>query len=393
MTEALQAPREGVPDVITTDAQLRAYAARCSGTGPVAIDAERASGFKYSQRAYLIQTRTAEAGTALIDPITATDFSELAQSFADREWILHAASQDLACLADVGLVPQRIFDTELAGRLLGRERVGLAPIVESELGLVLSKGHGAADWSTRPLPDAWLNYAALDVEVLIELRDVLAAALDASGKREWAEQEFEHVRVNLAAPPVRTDPWRRTSGIHKVRKLRNLAVVRALWTERDRIAAQRDISPGRVLPDAAIIAAATAMPSTLSELSVVPGFTGRGQQRRIATWWAAVDRARGLPESKLPAPNPPGDGPPAPRNWPDRNPAAFGRLEAAKAKLAALSEQVQVPVENLMQPDLVRRMCWEPPVDLDSTLAAGGARPWQIDLVGPVLRAAFVTGE
>lgn len=389
----LAAPVAGVPELTVTDAQLAAYAARCTGSGPVAIDAERASGFKYSQRAYLIQTRTAEAGSALIDPIGISDFTPLTEAFAGREWILHAASQDLACLAEVGLVPERIFDTELAGRLLGRERVGLGPIVESELGLLLSKGHGAADWSTRPLPDAWLNYAALDVEVLIELRDVLAAELAATGKSDWAAQEFEHVRINLSAPVKRADPWRRTSGVHKVRKLRNLAVVRELWNERDRIAQRRDISPGRVLPDASIIEAATTMPASLDELSATKGFTGKGQQRRIATWWGAVDRARSLTEAELPQPTPASDGPPAPRNWADRDPEAFARLERAKAALAELSERVHVPVENLMQPDLVRRMCWQPPADLETALLAGGARNWQRELVAPLLRDAFVTGE
>lgn len=392
--EPLHSPREGVPEIITTDTSLAEYAELAGGTdSPVALDAERASGFKYSQRAYLIQVRTEEAGTALIDPITVNDLTPLAQAITGREWILHAASQDLACLAEVGLVPERIFDTELAGRLLGKERVGLAAIVESELALALEKGHGAADWSTRPLPDPWLNYAALDVEVLIELRNVLAAQLQAAGKHEWAQQEFEHVRVNLAAPPLRSDPWRRTSGIHKVRHRRNLAVVREVWTERDRIAAQRDISPGRVLPDAAIVTAATALPTSLLELGTLPGYTGKGQQRRIATWWRAVERALAMSESEWPQPAPPSDAPPAVKNWPDRNPAAFARIEEAKPAIAALSESLSVPVENLLTPELVRRVCWAPPPEISTFLAAHGARPWQIDLMAPLLTQACASAE
>ena len=165
-----------------------------AGTGPVAVDAERASGFRYSQRAYLVQLRRAGAGTVLIDPIPlSSDLHELDPVLTGPEWVLHAASQDLPCLAEVGLAPTSLFDTELAGRLAGLPRVGLGPLVEQLLGLSLEKGHGAADWSRRPLPDDWLVYAALDVEVLAELRDVLAALLAEQGvfltDSEWVEDE------------------------------------------------------------------------------------------------------------------------------------------------------------------------------------------------------------
>src|SRR4030095_12945005 len=114
----------------------------------------------------------------------------LATALAEGEWVLHAASQDLACLAELGMKPRRLFDTELAARLAGFERVGLAALTEQLLGFTLEKHHSAADWSTRPLPQAWLSYAALDVELLVELRDALAAELIAQGKDEWAAEEF-----------------------------------------------------------------------------------------------------------------------------------------------------------------------------------------------------------
>ncbi|MCW2681075.1 MAG: ribonuclease, partial [Frankiales bacterium] len=251
--ELLLAPREGVPPVVETGAALAEVVARfAAGTGPVAVDAERASGYRYSQRAYLVQLRRKGAGTALIDPIGCPDLSELSSVLQDDEWVLHAASQDIPCLAEIGMVPPRVFDTELAGRLAGFERVGLGAMVENVLGLRLEKGHSAADWSTRPLPDSWLVYAALDVEVLVELRDALEEELRAQGKLELAAEEFEAVR--LAAPPgPRTDPWRRTSGIHRMRNRRQLAAARALWEVRDAMARRRDTAPGRILPDAAIV--------------------------------------------------------------------------------------------------------------------------------------------
>ena len=268
-----------------------------AGTGPVAVDAERASGFRYSQRAYLVQLRRAGAGTALIDPIPlGSDLHELDPVLTGPEWVLHAASQDLPCLAEVGLAPASLFDTELAGRLAGYPRVGLGPLVEQLLGLSLEKGHGAADWSRRPLPDDWLVYAALDVEVLVELRDVLAALLAEQGKLEWARQEFEAVRT--AGPPApRAEPWRRTSGIHRIRKPRALAAVRALWEARDRLAAERDIAPGRVLPDAAIVDAAVVAPTSPAALAALPVFRGRSQ-RRLTVLLVRGAGAGGAPRSR-----------------------------------------------------------------------------------------------
>ncbi|MGB2719052.1 MAG: ribonuclease D, partial [Rhodococcus sp. (in: high G+C Gram-positive bacteria)] len=239
----LLAPADGVPDVVDTPDAVRAAAALlASGHGPLAVDAERASGFRYSQRAYLLQFRRRGAGTVLLDPIPVTgDLAPLAEVINPLEWVLHSADQDLPGLAELGLVPATLYDTELAGRLAGFDRVGLGAIVERTLGLALQKGHGAADWSTRPLPDTWLNYAALDVEVLLELRDAMAEELDQQGKTEWAAQEFAHI-LTLGPPKPKTDRWRRTSGIHAIKSPRTLAAVRELWTTRDELAAKRDVA-------------------------------------------------------------------------------------------------------------------------------------------------------
>ncbi|WP_433280270.1 HRDC domain-containing protein [Pseudonocardia xinjiangensis] len=370
---------------------MRTAEAFAAGSGPIAVDAERASGFRYSQRAYLVQLRRAGAGTALIDPIPLrSDLSELAPALRGPEWVLHAANQDLPCLAETGLTPSSLFDTELAGRLAGLPRVGLGPLVEQMLGLSLEKGHGAADWSRRPLPEDWLVYAALDVEVLVELRDVLAGLLAEQGKLDWAMQEFEAVRT--AGPPQpRAEPWRRTSGLHKLRKPRALAVVRALWEARDRLAAERDIAPGRVLPDSAIIEAAAGAPASPGDLAALPVFRGRAQRRLTSYWFAALQQATQLDAAALPAVTPPADGPPPVGRWADRDPDAAARLTAARAAVVAVGLEWSVPVENLLQPDLLRRLCWSPPPDGDvaAALRAGGARPWQIELLTPHLETAL----
>jgi ribonuclease D len=386
----LTVPADGVPDVIADPhALLIAADQLAQGQGPIAIDAERASGYRYGQRAYLVQLRRAGTGTLLIDPTTTGPLDVLVEPLTSDEWILHAASQDLPCLAELGLRPTSLFDTELAGRIAGFPRVGLGPLVERMLGLALEKGHGAADWSTRPLPEPWLRYAALDVEVLLELRAALIDELEAQGKLDWALEEFAAI---VAAPPAtpRAEPWRRTSGLHRIRKPRLLATVRELWTERDLIAQERDLSPGRVLPDAAIVEAAQSDPKDLEGLLALPGFKGRGARRYDTRWWRAIERARALPSDELPTAAAAVEGPPPPRTWPDRDPAAAARLSAARAALSALSEAQAVPVENLLSPDLVRRLCWEPPETIDASgvrarLEAGRARQWQIALTLPLL--------
>ncbi|GGP83697.1 ribonuclease D [Streptosporangium pseudovulgare] len=386
-------PREGIPPVVESPAELaRVVRAFASGTGPVAVDAERASGYRYSGRAYLVQLRRAGAGSALIDPIRCPDLSVLDAALADAEVVLHAASQDLPCLAELGFRPRALFDTELAGRLLGYERVGLGLMVENVLGLRLEKGYSAADWSTRPLPEDWLRYAALDVEVLVELRDVLYEELKGAGKLTWAQEEFAAVLAHRAPAP-RSDPWRRTSGIHKVRSLRGLAVVRELWTLRDGFAREADLAPGRVLPDSAIVTAALELPRTTKALTEIPPFTGRSARKHLREWLAAIGRARTLPESQLPQPSTPGDGPPPANRWMDRDPVAARRLAAARAVVTSLAEEHHMPAENLIQPDAVRRLTWEPPPAVDEDSVASrlrelGAREWQIELTaGPVAKA------
>ncbi|WP_405858590.1 ribonuclease D [Streptomyces sp. NBC_00090] len=387
-------PREGVPPVVETeDALAEVIAAFAAGSGPVAVDAERASGYRYGQRAYLVQLRREGAGTALIDPVGCPDLSGLGEALAGTEWILHAATQDLPCLRDIGMLPTSLFDTELAGRLAGFPRVGLGAMVESVLGYALEKGHSAVDWSTRPLPDPWLRYAALDVELLVDLRDALEKELDRQGKLEWAHQEFDAIASAPPAPP-RKDPWRRTSGMHKVRRRRQMAVVRELWTARDKVAQRRDVSPGKVLSDAAIVEAALAVPVNVAALTALPGFGNRMGRRQLEQWQASVDRARALPESELPQPGQQVAGPPPPRAWADKDPVAAARLSAARASVSALAEELNLPQENLITPDTVRRVCWEPPAPADAegvaaALAGHGARRWQVELVTPLLVEAL----
>lgn len=362
-----------------------------AGTGPVAVDVERASGFRYSQRAYLVQVFRRDVGVFLFDPPAIGSFAPLQDAIGDVEWVLHAASQDLPSLRELGLEPPSLFDTELASRLLGHERVGLAAVVEDTLGITLKKEHSAADWSTRPLPDTWLDYAALDVLHLVDVRDHIAAELEEQHKTEFAAQEFAATLAQPPRPP-RDDPWRRLSGLHQVRGARNLAVARSLWEAREEYAQQQDISPGRLVPDRSLVAALLANPQSKQALAGVQAFNGRASRTQLDRWWDAI--VRGREATLLPRERIPSDALPPARAWSDRNPEADARLKLARPAVEEIAGELHMPTENLLKPDLLRRLAWAPPAlttdAIADALTALGARPWQIEQTVQKILDAFV---
>lgn len=373
---------------------LLAVESIAAGTGPIAIDAERASGFTYSQRAYLVQIFRHGAGTFLFDPPAIGSFTELNDVISTEEWILHAASQDLNCLREIGLHPSRLFDTELGARLAGLPRVGLGTVVEELLGIHLAKEHSAADWSTRPLPQSWLVYAALDVELLVDLRVAMSELLDSAGKKEIAEQEFAAVLLRDFVI-VRKEPWRRLSGLNTVRGARNLAVARELWLARDSYAREIDTAPGRLVPDLALSAAARVLPKTQNELAALKEFTGRASRSQLPRWWAAIEA--GMVSTDLPRlrAESTGDSVPPPRVWAEKDPVADRRFKAARVALHEVSENLSIPVENLLLPETLRRLAWTPPAPLtiealESELSDAGTRRWQIEATLTEIFDAFV---
>lgn len=366
--------------------------------GPFALDAERASGFKYSQRAYLIQVHRKDTPIFLIDPIAVLEdegtaaFKRFAQVLTSDEWILHAASQDIPCLRELGIVPSRVFDTELGSRLAGLPRVGLGAVTEHFLKIKLAKEHSAVDWSIRPLHADWLNYAALDVDVLLELRAGVSEMLAEQGKAEWAEQEFNKV---AAMPPreAKIDRWRGMTGMHEVKDARSLAIARELWTAREQLAEKLDVSPGRLIPDSSIVAISANPVKSRPELAASKTFSGRASRSYLDTWWAALNE--GLNTRELPPTRLPQTGIPNHRTWPNRFPEADARLKSVKPVMAQISESVNVPLENLLTPDFLRQLCFEPPTPIDGASVAGflenlGARPWQIELVSQALADALL---
>ncbi|CAM2824686.1 HRDC domain-containing protein [Actinomyces slackii] len=397
-------PRDGLP-AITADPQALSDAARAlaAGAGPIAVDAERASGFRYGQSAYLLQLRRRGTGTLLIDPLSSGSLAPLARALHGPEWILHAADQDLPCLTALDLRASRLFDTELAARLLGRAHVGLGAVVEETLGLRLAKDHAAADWSTRPLPTSWLVYAALDVELLIELRQALGDELHTAGKADWAAQEFEHVRTRPPRP-AKVDPWRKTPRAGKaVRSPRSLAILRELWISREELAAQLDRTPSKVLPHQALVAAAVARPTSRRKMTALKEFSSRQARQYQERWWRAIERALQLPDDDLPPTRAPlgPDELPQPRSWERHHAESARALARVRATVHERAEAIRVPQELLLAPDVQRRLAWRLGLEaqdghrrpgtreIEQRLEALGARPWQVEQTASAIAGAL----
>ncbi|CAB4338445.1 unannotated protein [freshwater metagenome] len=396
LAHPLLEPAGGTPQIISTDAQLTdALVQLESGVGPFAVDAERASGYKYNPRAYLIQVKRTNGGLHLIDPVAFNHphalFDRLNNILATDEVILHASTQDLPCLRDVGLNPTRLFDTELGGRIAGLPRVGLGPLVETQLGFSLAKEHSAVDWSTRPLPHEWLTYAALDVELLVELREKISASLESQGKLDWAREEFAAI-VNAPPSPARKDPWRRTSGMHKIKKRNQLAIIKSLWHVRDDLARESDIAPGKLLSDAAILELAVGAPTNRKEMEKVLrpiGMRARWFENTDA-WLRAITDGVALPEDQWPESRAATDALPPVKIWRDKFPTKYAHLSHARARVDEQAQKLSIPSENLISPEFVRRICWNAPANVSEALAALGARPWQIAIVTPELTKALL---
>lgn len=394
----LNNPRVSKVTLVETKTQLdEAVATLSKCEGPFALDAERASGFKYSQRAYLIQVHRQGSPIYLIDPISVKDsfeddsFEELALLLASDEWILHAASQDLPCLRELGITPTRLFDTELGSRIAGLPRVGLGAVTEHFLNVKLAKEHSAVDWSIRPLHADWLNYAALDVDVLIELRAGVANSLEEQGKSAWAAQEFANV-ASMQPKDPKIDRWRGMTGMHEIKDARSLAIARELWKARESLAEKLDVSPGRLIPDSSIVGLAANPVKSRPELAASKSFSGRASRTYLDTWWAALSdglNTRDLPPTRLPH-----VGIPNHRTWANRFPEAEARLKIAKTVMQELSTKHLLPVENLLTPDFLRQLCFQPPTEITTNTVAEfltnlGARAWQVELCTTSLVEAF----
>ena len=404
MSDFVTAPSEGTPQLMAGAAAIRQAADRLAqGTGWCAVDTERASGFRYHNRVCLLQIRRTGAGTMLIDvesdPQATTDF--IGRVLADTGWVVHAASTDLPYLEQLRLRPPQLFDTELAGRFLGFHRVNLAAMVEHYLGVRLRKNHGGEDWSRRPIPSEWLDYAALDVEYLLPLADAMRSELTQQHpKDEWVTEECDYLtRVYRGYSPT-PKSWEDLKGVHGLRTSKQLQVARCLWRVREKLARASDTAVSRLLPDKALVALATELPTTVPKVMMTPGYPPR--LRRKARYWAnQVDKALRTAQDRWPEPFPIPtyrDTPPSRYTWSRYYPESFPKLTMVREELARVAAQVEIPVENMIQSSDTNEIVWRSQelkevtddTELLELLQRLQIRPWQQKLCLPIFTSILL---
>ena len=404
MSDFVTAPSEGTPQLMAGAAAIRQAADRLAqGTGWCAVDTERASGFRYHNRVCLLQIRRTGAGTMLIDvesdPQATTDF--IGRVLADTGWVVHAASTDLPYLEQLRLRPPQLFDTELAGRFLGFHRVNLAAMVEHYLGVRLRKNHGGEDWSRRPIPSGWLDYAALDVEYLLPLADAMRSELmQQHPKDTWVAEECDYLtRVYRGYSPT-PKSWGDLKGVHGLRTSKQLQVARWLWRVREKLARASDTAVSRLLPDKALVALATELPTTVPKVMRTPGYPPR--LRRKARYWAnQVDKALRTAQDRWPEPFPIPtyrDTPPSRYTWSRYYPESFPKLTMVREELARVAAQVEIPVENMIQSSDTNEIVWRSQelkevtddTELLELLQRLQIRPWQQKLCLPIFTSILL---
>ena len=402
MTELRQVPVDGTPKVLLSPREFHAAADRlAAGTGPFAIDTERASAYRYDDRAFLVQIRREGAGTFLLAPEHhRTELrAALAPVLNGQEWVVHAAPSDLPCLAWLGLYPGRLFDTELAARFAGFAHPNLAAMVLELFDVQLEKGYGDSDWSETPIPRSWRNYAALDVELLNELAVTLRDILAEEEKLDWAYEEFEKIvddHARITGPEPRS--WRDLKGVSSLRSGEQLAVARELWQRRESIARTQDVAPNRVLPHRVLVDIARRVPRSPREINQIKGFPRRRGGATLR-WFDAVETALASPRQQWPkvlrSPRPV----PSKSVFSREFPELWQLYTEIRSDFEDLGDELGMSYELILKPSLLRMAVWAAcgpeggvageitdASDIPDFLRSQGAREWQIELASPLLR-------
>lgn len=366
------------------------------GLGPFCIDTERAGGYRYDDRAFLVQIYRKNAGTFLIAPEHHRE--EFQQHFApvcnNQEWVIHAASEDLPCLAQLGLRPYTIFDTELAARFAGFPASNLGLLVKDICQVSLAKQHSKADWSQTPLSSSMLEYAAQDVIYLPHLEQALVHLLDSQGKLEYATQEFAHLVKMRSDPSLMEHSWLDTPYLSDDLSDLDLTLTKWLWDARDCFAYDHDIAPGLVLPTKLLVPMAKRRPTTVDELlEFNRSFESLTEFPYF--WLETINDALVSPlESSLreqvrqPSPK-------SIWEWTKHNRTALRTQRNIITRVEEICEHLGIPKDLLLTNKVLNRTLWTAfherldwPMEYTRPLLARmGMREWQIDFLAPIFVA------
>jgi ribonuclease D len=245
-----------------------------TAAGVYALDTEFHRERTYYAQLALLQIAW-DGQIAVIDPL-AVDVAPLCDTLAsDALCIMHAATQDLAILERAcGVLPGRLFDTQIAAGFVGLGAPGLAALLQRRLGVHLPKADRLTDWLRRPVDVEAAKYAAADVEHLHELWASLRDELVERGRLTWALDECEELRVRYSEAADPDQAWWRIKEARRL-KGRSRCVAQEVAGWRERRAQNIDKPVRHVLPDLALVAIAERPPRTRTDVQRVRGLDGR----------------------------------------------------------------------------------------------------------------------
>ena len=350
---------------LDTPEALAAWLARLpKGPGArVALDTEADSLHSYREKLCLIQMGVGEH-KALIDPLSISDLTPLLTYLEKAEIWVHGADLDMTLLKRTfGVIPERLFDTQVAARLTGERQFGLAHLVESKFGVQLSKQSQRADWGRRPLTPKMMEYALNDIHYVIPLADIFLAKLRELGRESWFLENCADARLSvLNRPPPDPDETWRINGCGALRPC-GLHYLRAFWHWRDKEAERLNRPTFKVISNDEIIGMAQSMQD--GKDAVLPNRYPPPVHRRF---YKALKDAKAAPES---------DWPKRPsRRRHDRDIEAEKRFDALKDRRDKLGLELNI------DPALIgSRACLEK-IARDASSAGELLLNWQRQLLG-----------
>ena len=357
------------PPVLVADPQgVNQLAQRLLAEPIVAVDTESNSLHAFQEQVCLIQFSTPDEDV-LVDPLAVPDLSPLAAVFATPqvEKVFHGADYDVLTLKrDFGFTFANLFDTMIAARILGYERVGLGALLEAFFGVRLDKRYQRANWGQRPLPADLLNYARLDTRYLIPLRHRLRAELEEKGLWPLAQEDF----VRLAALEPRDNgraPWE-VKGAHLLSPQQR-AVLAELVAYRDRLARQRNHPRFKVLSDKALLAVARHLPRRMEALRRLPELTPGLVRRHGKALLQAVERGLQAPPRPAPPSARPAD-------------AYLARVEALRRWRLAKAKAMGVPSDVILPRDVMEAIAARAPQDEAALAETMADTPWRREHFG-----------
>jgi ribonuclease D len=373
---------------IESERDAQGLRAELAGARRLALDCEAAGFHRYSDRLCLLQLST-ERSTWVIDPL-AFDPAELLREALERPdvaVVMHGADFDLRLLRrdlDIGL--QGLFDTQIAAQLLGEDGLGLSALLESRLGVRLSKKYQRADWAERPLSEAMLEYAADDTRYLLRLADILAGELADARRAEWAREEclaLERAADGAGGASEPEDPVVRVRGAQRL-SARQVTALREALEWRDEIARSRDRAPFRIVSDGPLIEAVAAAPREPRELSAIKGFPARMAQEEGADLVRRLQRVASLPDEKLrPYPKRPSGRPGRP------TPEVEELAERLKKIRNRRASEVGLPKGTLLANAVVLDIARAAPTSFEELVTIEGMRRWKAEILGQDFLAAI----